>query len=97
METVRTINSIKNQEEKMKSTGIVRKMDELGRIVLPMEIRNTFNINPKDSLEIFVENDCIILRKYAPACIFCGETRDCVSFGERRVCKSCIEKLNKAE
>ena len=60
----------------MKSTGIVRKMDDLGRIVLPMEIRNTFDINPKDPLEIFVDEDCIVLRKYEPACVFCGETRD---------------------
>ena len=81
----------------MKSTGIVRKIDELGRVVLPMEIRNTFDLNPKDSMEIFVEDDCIILRKYQPACVFCGETRGCVTFGEKRVCKSCIEKLNEAK
>lgn len=81
----------------MKSTGIVRKMDELGRIVLPMEIRNTFHINARDSLEIFVENDCIILRKYEPACVFCGETKDCVSYEEKLVCKTCISKLNKAK
>ena len=81
----------------MKSTGIVRKMDELGRIVLPMEIRNTFDLNPKDSMEIFVEDDCIILRKYQPACVFCGETRGCVALGEKRVCGACIEKLNKAK
>lgn len=81
----------------MKSTGIVRKMDELGRIVLPMEIRNTFDIKTKDPLEIFVEEDCIILRKYQPACVFCGDTRDNVSFGEKRVCKSCIEKLNQVK
>lgn len=78
----------------MKSTGIVRKMDELGRIVLPMEIRTTFDINAKDALEIFVEDDCIILRKYQPSCVFCGETRDNVAFGDKRVCKSCIDKLN---
>ena len=78
----------------MKSTGIVRKLDELGRMVLPKEIRNTFDINSQDALEIFVENDCIILRKYQPSCVFCGETRDNVIFGEKRVCKSCIEKLN---
>jgi len=78
----------------MKSTGIVRKLDELGRMVLPKEIRNTFDINSQDALEIFVENDCIILRKYQPSCVFCGETRDNIIFGEKRVCKSCIEKLN---
>ena len=78
----------------MKSTGIVRRMDELGRIVLPMEIRNTFDIKTKDPLEIFVEDDRIILRKYQPACVFCGETTDNVIFGQKRVCKACIEKLN---
>ena len=81
----------------MKSTGIVRKLDELGRVVLPMEIRSTFDINPKDALEIFVEDDCIILRKYQPSCVFCGETRDNITFGEKRVCKHCIEKLNNAK
>lgn len=81
----------------MKATGIVRKMDELGRIVLPMEIRNTFDISPKDALEIFVEGECIILRKYQPACVLCGETRDNVIIGEKRVCRSCIEKLNQAK
>ena len=79
----------------MKSTGIVRRMDELGRIVLPMEIRNTFDIKTKDALEIFVEEDRIILRKYQPSCIFCGASTDNVMFGEKLVCKSCIEKLNK--
>ena len=81
----------------MKATGIVRKMDELGRIVLPMEIRNTFDINPKDALEIFVEDDCVILRKYQPACVLCGETRNNVVLGDKRVCRGCIEKLNQAK
>lgn len=80
----------------MKATGIVRKMDELGRVVLPMEIRNTFDINPKDALEIFVDGDCIVLRKYQPCCVLCGETENNVVIGEKRVCKSCIEKLNQS-
>ena len=79
----------------MKSTGIVRKLDELGRLVIPMEIRNTFGLNPKDSLEIFVDEDRIILRKYQPACIFCGSTDDNVTFNDKRVCKACVEKLSK--
>ena len=78
----------------MKSTGIVRKVDELGRIVLPMEIRNTLDINPKDPLEIFVENDQIVLRKYEPCCVFCGSTSDNVLLNSKRVCRACIEKLN---
>ena len=79
----------------MKSTGIVRKLDELGRIVLPMEIRNTFNLEPKDPIEIFVEDDQIILKKYQPCCIFCKSTKNNVIFNDKRVCKSCIEKLKK--
>ena len=79
----------------MKSTGIVRKMDELGRIVLPMEIRNTFDINPKDPLEIFVDEDCIVLRKYEPSCVFCGNGKDNIIFEGKRICKSCIKKLSK--
>lgn len=58
----------------MKSTGIVRKIDELGRIVLPIEIRNTLDIKPKDSIEIFVDDDKIVLKKYQPSCIFCGNS-----------------------
>ena len=77
----------------MKSTGIVRRMDELGRIVLPMEIRNTFDINAKDPLEIFVEDDKIILKKYEPCCIFCGNASDNVMLNNKRVCKNCLEKL----
>ena len=79
----------------MKSTGIVRKMDDLGRIVLPMEIRNTFDINPKDSLEIFVQDDCIILRKYQPACVFCNNADDIVYFNGKRVCRACISKMRR--
>ena len=77
----------------MKSTGIVRRMDELGRIVLPMELRNKFDINPKDAIEIFTDNDKIILKKYHPCCIFCNKTEDNVILNEKRVCKDCIEKL----
>lgn len=57
----------------MKSTGIVRKLDELGRVVLPIELRRTMDLNIHDTVEIFVEDDKIILKKYHPACIFCGE------------------------
>lgn len=78
----------------MNSTGITRKLDELGRIVLPMEIRTKFDINPKDALEIFVEDDKIILKKYQPCCIFCGNIENNVLFNDKRVCKDCIEKLN---
>jgi looped-hinge helix DNA binding domain, AbrB family len=79
---------------KMKSTGIVRKVDELGRIVLPKELRITLNINEKDPLEIFVDEDGkIILKKYEPACIFCNSMNDIVSFKGHNVCHECMKKI----
>lgn len=78
----------------MKSTGMVRKVDELGRIVLPIELRKSFNIVEKDALEIYTEGNMIILKKYEPACIFCGDARDVVVFKGRNVCKNCIKELN---
>lgn len=78
----------------MKSTGIVRKVDELGRIVLPKELRITLNINEKDPLEIFVDDDGkIILKKYEPACVFCNSMNDVTPFKGRNVCHECMEKI----
>ncbi len=77
----------------MKSTGVVRKVDELGRIVLPIEIRKILDIKQKDAIEIFTDNDKIILQKYQPACAFCNNASDIVYFNGKRVCLSCIEKL----
>lgn len=77
----------------MKSTGIVRKVDELGRIVLPIELRRTLDIDIKDSLEIYVDDSRIILKKYEPTCIFCGEGNNIVNFNDKNICKDCLEKL----
>ncbi len=77
----------------MKSTGMVRKVDELGRIVIPIEIRQNMDIKVKDPLEIFIDNDTIILRKYQPACIFCGNADNVVYFKDKRICSSCLEKI----
>ena len=77
----------------MKSTGIVRKIDELGRVVLPKEIRDVLDIKEKDAIEIFTDNDKIILQKYHPACIFCGDADDVVFFASKRICKACVAKL----
>ena len=77
----------------MKSTGIVRKVDELGRIVLPIEMRRTLDIAEKDPLEIYVEGDSIILRKYQAACIFCGKSKDIIEFGGKSICSDCAAKL----
>ena len=64
----------------MKSTGIVRKVDELGRIVLPSELRKSLGIKVKDSLEIYTSGESVILKKYMPSCIFCGESNDITIF-----------------
>lgn len=77
----------------MKSTGMVRKIDELGRIVLPAEIRQSMDINVRDSLEIFTDGGRIVLQKYQPACIFCNDAGDVVYFNDKRICKGCLEKL----
>ena len=80
----------------MKSTGIVRRIDELGRIVLPAEMRRIFNINEKDAVEIFTKDDTIILKKYDAVCIFCGSSADLKSFREKSICAKCAKDL-KAE
>lgn len=79
----------------MKSTGIVRKIDDLGRVVLPIELRRTLNIDIKDPVQIFVEGDLIILKKYEPACVFCGEANDVENFRGKNVCKSCAKELGR--
>ena len=79
----------------MKATGIVRKVDELGRIVLPIELRRNLNIHIKDPIEIFVEDDYIMLKKYEPACIFCGNAKDVVTYKGRNICPACIEEISK--
>ena len=77
----------------MKSTGIVRKVDELGRIVLPIEMRRTLDIEEKDALEIYVEGSSFILKKYKPSCIFCDTTKDIVVFKGKNICPKCLKEL----
>ena len=77
----------------MKSTGMVRDIDKVGRIVIPKEIRNSFRIKEGDPLEIFTDNNRIILQKYEPACMFCSGAEDVVEFGDKRICKKCIDKI----
>ncbi len=78
-----------------KSTGIVRKIDELGRIVLPIELRRILDIKPTDGVEIFVEGEQIVLKKHEPNCLFCGSIKDVVEFKEKNICKSCIAEMHK--
>lgn len=78
----------------MKSTGIVRKVDELGRIVIPKELRKVMSIKEGDPLEIYTEGENIILKKYAPGCVFCGEVDGIVNFKGKHVCLSCLKEAN---
>lgn len=77
----------------MKSTGVVRRIDELGRIVLPIEIRRSLDISVKDPVEIFIDNERIVLQKYVPACIFCGDADNIVFFNGKRICQNCLEEI----
>ena len=77
----------------MKSTGIVRKLDELGRIVLPIEMRRTLDIGEKDALEIYVEGSSVILKKYKPSCVFCDATKDITVFKGKNICPKCLKEL----
>ena len=77
----------------MKSTGIVRKVDELGRIVLPIEMRLTLDIGEKDALEIYVEGSSVILKKYKPSCVFCDATKDITVFKGKNICPKCLKEL----
>jgi transcriptional pleiotropic regulator of transition state genes len=83
------------EEATMKSTGIVRKVDELGRVVIPIELRRTLNIDKKDALEIYVDGEHIILKKYQPACIFCNDARDVVLYRGKNICKNCLALMSK--
>lgn len=77
----------------MKSTGIVRRIDELGRVVIPKELRRTLNIDEGNALEIFVEDESIILKKYNPGCVFCGEVKNVIEFKNKIVCKKCLKDM----
>ena len=77
----------------MKSTGIIRKVDDLGRIVLPIELRRTLGIGERDPLEIFVQEDLIVLRKSSLVCIFCGSDENVKDYMNKGVCESCRVSL----
>ncbi len=77
----------------VKSTGIVRKVDELGRVVIPIELRRTLQIEQKDALEIYVDGERIVLKKYEPACVFCGDTANVLHFRGKNVCRNCLQEM----
>ena len=78
----------------MKSTGIIRRVDELGRVVLPIEIRRILDIEERDPLEIFLDEDRIVLRKLQPTCMFCGAEEDLQEYRSKRICRACLESIN---
>lgn len=88
-------NDFMEKTKVMRSTGITRQLDNLGRIVLPMELRRVLDLKKKDSLEIFVEGDNIILRKYQPGCTFCGSMDGLMPFGGKHVCIHCRKVMAK--
>ena len=77
----------------VKSIGIVRRVDELGRIVLPIELRRTLDIAEKEALEIYVEGSSIVLKKYRPSCVFCDSTKDVIMFKGKNICPKCLREL----
>lgn len=81
----------------MKSTGIIRKVDELGRVVIPIEIRNKFDISEKDPIEIYVDGSSIILKKYEPNCVFCGNAKNLITYKDKLVCAKCAQKISELD
>ena len=77
----------------MKSTGIIRRVDELGRVVVPKQIRNQFNISERDPIEIFTDGASIVLRKFEPNCIFCNSSENLITYTDKHICKDCLKKM----
>ena len=78
----------------MKSTGIVRRVDELGRVVIPIEIRNKFGIAEKDPIEIYVDGSTIVLKKYEQTCIFCGNSKNLAEYKGKLICDKCSQHIS---
>lgn len=79
----------------MKAIGVVRKVDELGRIVIPVELRRNLGIEILDSAEFFIDGDAIVLKKYSPGCVFCGQAKDVINYKGKRICSKCKKGLGK--
>ena len=77
----------------MKATGMIRRVDELGRVVIPIEMRNKFGITEKDPMEIYVEGSSIILKKYEPNCIFCNSSKNLIEYESKQICTKCANKI----
>lgn len=82
----------------MKPTGTIRRIDELGRIVLPMKLRKALGLEIRDPVEMFVDdNNCVLVKKYLPSCILCGDNSDVLSFKGRNVCKACLKDMKNSK
>lgn len=77
----------------MKATGIVRPTDALGRVVIPVELRRNLGIQTNDSVEIYVDGQFIMLKKYEPSCVFCGDVKEVKMLHGKCVCSNCLEEL----
>ncbi len=77
----------------MRATGYVRRLDDLGRVVIPIELRRVMHLEERDALAVYVDSDCVVLKKYAPTCVFCGEARDVALFHDKYICPNCLEEL----
>ena len=77
----------------MKSTGIIRKVDELGRIVLPIQLRRSLDIAERDELEIYLDGDRIILQKFETSCVFCGSARKLANYRGKNICQECVREI----
>lgn len=77
----------------MRATGYVRKLDELGRIVIPIDLRRMLGLEEKDAMEIYMDGGCVVLKKYAPACVFCGEAKKIKTFHGKNICMNCMREL----
>ncbi|WP_438446621.1 AbrB/MazE/SpoVT family DNA-binding domain-containing protein [Gorillibacterium sp. sgz5001074] len=80
----------------MKPAGVVRKVDQLGRIVLPKSLRKRYQMNEGDPVEILVQGDHIILERFRPRCVFCSSMDDIVDFKEKHICSECLREMNRA-
>ena len=89
------LNEAADKPTRIKSTGIIRRVDELGRIVIPMSIRQTLGLNERDPVEIFMDGERIILQKHQSSCIFCGSTEDLIAYEGKNVCAACREALSR--
>ena len=78
----------------MKPTGIIRKVDELGRIVLPIELRRTLDIEVRDEMEIYIDDGKIVLQKFEPCCTFCGSAQQLTTFCGKNICNECVKHIS---